>query len=98
MKQHEYFDLINTVTAEMNWAIIVEAYTHGLPAGMFTREQVNSIETLRAAGILDGLNKVDAKWRKAIDDVCAERPGDELSSDEKKRVADVWYRSEFSHG
>ena len=96
MEQREYFDLICTVKEQMNWAFIVEAYTRGLPAGMFTKEQVKSIEVLRTARILDQLVKLDAKWRKAIDDVCAGRPVFQLSDDDKKRVVDVWYRSEFS--
>jgi hypothetical protein len=54
------------------------------------------LEALRAAGILDLLNKLDAKWRKALDDVCAGRSVYELSDDDKKRVVDVWHRSEFS--
>jgi hypothetical protein len=95
MEQREYFELIGAVKEKMNWACITEAYTCGLPAGMFTKEQVKSIETLRAAEILDRLRKLDAKWRKAIDDVCAGRKVYELSDDDKKDVVDFWYRSEF---
>jgi hypothetical protein len=95
MEQHDYFELIGTVREEMNWAFIVEAYTRGLPAGMFTKEHIKSIEALRAAEILDRQSKLDPKWRKAIDDVSAGRPVHELSEYDKKCVVDVWYRSEF---
>jgi hypothetical protein len=96
MEQHEYFTLICTVKDAMNWDCIVEAYTRGLPNVVFTEEHVKSINTLRTAGILDGLRKLDAKWRKAIDDVCAGKPIFDLSDDDKKLVVDVWYRSEFT--
>jgi hypothetical protein len=97
MEQREYLDLICAVKEQMNWAFVVEAHrcgTCGLARGMYSKDHIKSIETLQAAGILDGLI-LDAKWRKAIDDVCAGRLVYELSDDDKKRVVDVWYRSEF---
>jgi hypothetical protein len=93
MDQHEYFTLVGTVKQKMGWGYIIEAYTCGLPIGMFTREQINSIEALRQAGILDIQNKLDERWRKAIDDVAAGRPVWELPEDDRKSVVDVWYRS-----
>jgi hypothetical protein len=66
-----------------------------LATGMYSKEHINSIETLRDAGLLDGLI-LDVKWRGAIDDVCAGRPAYKLPDDDKTRVVDVWYRSEFS--
>ncbi len=100
MGLREYDDLICAVKEQMNWAFIVEAHrcgTCGLATGMYSKEHIKSIEVLRAAGILDGLI-LDAKWRNAIDDVCAGRPVHELSGgdDDMKRVVDVWYRSEFN--
>jgi hypothetical protein len=97
MAQREYFDLIGTVKEQMNLAFIAEAHrcgTSGLATGMYSREHIKSIETLRAAGILDGL-KLDTNWRTAIDDVCAGRAVYELSDDDIKSIVDAWYRSEF---
>jgi hypothetical protein len=95
MEQHEYFALICAVKDATNWGCIVETYTRGLALGFFTPEQAKSINTLRDAGILDGLHKLDAKWRKAIDDVRDHRPIYDLSGDDIKLIVDHWYRSEF---
>ena len=91
MEPREYRDLIDTVAEPMNWDCIVEAYTRGL-AGVITREQKESIDALRAVGVLDDMSKLDPKWRKAIDD--AGRPIYEVP--DKKSIVDRWHRSEFS--
>jgi hypothetical protein len=96
MKQHEYFALISLVKEKMNWGYIIEAHTRGLPIGMFTKEQANSLEALREAGTLDHRINLKGKWREAIDDVSAGRPLHELPDDDKKRIVDVWYRSVFN--
>ena len=95
MALREYDDLICTV--KENWGYIVEATIYDIPWP--SREHAKSSEVLRSAGVLDRDLKLDAKWRNAIDDVCAGRPVHELSDhdhDDMKRVVDVWYRSEFN--
>ncbi|QPF85009.1 hypothetical protein IC762_01330 [Bradyrhizobium genosp. L] len=77
-----------------NWIYVSEAYTRGLPTGHFTREQVNSIEALRDAGLLDGM-KLDTKWRRAIDEVSSGRSIHALSDDDKKLIVEAWVRLEF---
>ncbi|MGY3441121.1 hypothetical protein [Bradyrhizobium sp. USDA 4473] len=95
MKQHEYFDLLDMVSAPKNWAFVAEAYTRGLPNGIFSREQVGSIKALRSASILDEQHKLDGKWREAIDQVATGSAVYDLTNYQKKRIVDCWFWSVF---
>jgi hypothetical protein len=57
-----------------NWPLIAEAYARGLPM-VFRGEQLASIEAITKAEMLDGL-RLDAMWRKAIDEVSGTLLGD----------------------
>lgn len=88
MRHFEKLDLANFFIG--HWSFVAEAHTRGLPRGLFTRTQVNSIESLRNAKVLNHQNRIDPMWRTAIDGVSAGRSVYELSDDEKIRIVFDW--------
>lgn len=75
-----------------HWAYIAEAYSRGLPTGMYDREQAACVEAIRKAEMLDGDLRLDPTWRKAVDEVSGGRSIYDLSEADKKLIVEAWVR------
>jgi hypothetical protein len=90
MQNAEYFDLIDVLHECRN--LISEAYSRGLPTGMFGKENAEKIEKLMNLTVLDRASPTSIqlckRFRSVLDEVAARRHADQLSVEDIKCLAD----------